>query len=75
MHLQMVSVKRFSLTLVAVAKIWIESIRSTTVDWKGFKAQFRQQYSRIGNIKEQLFHAWGSFHFDENAEKKQLCHM
>ena len=29
---------------------------------------FRQQYSKIGNTREQLFHAWRSFHFDENTE-------
>ena len=29
---------------------------------------FRQQYSKIGNAREQLFHAWRSFHFDENTE-------
>ena len=33
-----------------------------------FKIIFRQQYSKIGNIREQLFHAWRSFHLDENAE-------
>ena len=27
-----------------------------------------QQYSKIGNTREQLFHAWQSFHFDENSE-------
>ena len=26
---------------------------------------FRQQYSKIGNTREQLFHAWRSFHFNE----------
>ena len=30
--------------------------------------QFRQQYSKIGNTREQLFHAWRLFHFDENTE-------
>ena len=30
--------------------------------------QFRQQYSKIGNTREQLFHAWKLFHFDENKE-------
>ena len=30
--------------------------------------QFRQQYSKIGNTQEQLFHVWRSFHFDENSE-------
>ena len=29
---------------------------------------FRQQYSKIGNTREQLFHAWRSFSFDENTE-------
>ena len=29
---------------------------------------FSQQYSKIGNTREQLFHAWRLFHFDENAE-------
>ena len=29
---------------------------------------FRQQYSKIGNTKEQLFHAWRSFNFHENTE-------
>ena len=29
---------------------------------------FRQQYSKIGNTREQLFHTWRSFNFDENAE-------
>ena len=29
---------------------------------------FRQQYSKIGNIREQLFHAWRSFSFDQNTE-------
>ena len=29
---------------------------------------FRQQYSKIGNTREHLFHAWRSFHFDENTE-------
>ena len=31
---------------------------------------FGQQHSKIGNTREQLFHAWRSFHFDENAETK-----
>ena len=29
---------------------------------------FRKQYSRIGNAREQLFHAWRSFSFDESTE-------
>ena len=26
------------------------------------------KYSKIGNTREQLFHTWRSFHFDENME-------
>ena len=29
---------------------------------------FRQRYSKLGNTREQLFHAWRSFTFDENTE-------
>ena len=29
---------------------------------------FRQNYSKIGNTREQLFHAWRSFNFNENTE-------
>ena len=43
------------------------------VDWNGLQAQFRQQYSRIGNTREQLFHAWRTFHFDKNSENIDSC--
>ena len=29
---------------------------------------FRQWYSKVGNTREQLVHAWRSFNFDENTE-------
>ena len=29
---------------------------------------FRQLYSKVGNAREQLFHKWRSFNFDENTE-------
>ena len=29
---------------------------------------FREQYSKIGNTGEQLFHVWRSFHFNKIAE-------
>ena len=34
----------------------------------GIQTQFRQQYSKIGNTREQLFHVWRSFYFDKNTE-------
>ena len=34
----------------------------------GYKISYRQQYSKIDNTREQLFHVWRSFHFNENTE-------
>ena len=51
------------LTLVREARLWHESLRLINTEWGGLQQMFRQQYS-----KEQLFHAWRSFHFDKNAE-------
>ena len=61
-------IKRFCLTLVGEARLWYESLQPMNVDWQGLQNLFGQQYSNIGNTREQLFHAWRSFHFDENTE-------
>ena len=61
-------VQRFCLTLVGEARLWYESLSPINVDWGDLKLMFRQQYSKIGNTREQLFHAWQSFHFYENTE-------
>ena len=52
-----VKVQNFCLTLVGKARLWYESLRPIIVDWNGLQAQLRQQYSRIGNTREQVFHA------------------
>ena len=44
------------------------SLRLINVDWVGLQNIFRQQYSKIGNTRDQLFYAWRSYHFDENVE-------
>ena len=62
-----VKVQHFCLTLVEEVRLWYESLRSIHVYWNGLKNQLRQQYSKIGNTREQLFHAWRLFHFDENT--------
>ena len=33
--------------------------------WEGLQDRFRQQYSKFGSTREQYFHAWRSFQFDE----------
>ena len=61
-------VHRLCLTLIGEARLWYESLRLINADWIGLQNNFRQQYSKIGNTREQLFHAWTLFHFVENAE-------
>ena len=68
-----VKVQTFYLTLVGEARLWYESLRPINVDWVGLHNIFRQQYSKIGNTREHLFHAWRSFHFDENVETIDIC--
>ena len=63
-----IKVQKFCLTLTGEARLWYKSLRPINADWTGLQNTFRQQYSKIGNTREQLFHAWRSFHFDENAE-------
>ena len=48
--------------------MWYESLRPIANDWQTLQEHFRQQYSKIGNTREQLFHAWRSFHYNENSE-------
>ena len=56
-----VQVQRFCLTLEGEVRLWYRSLRPTDIDWLGLQNQFRQQYSKIGNTREQLFHAWKFF--------------
>ena len=61
-------VQRFCLTLTGEARLLYECLRPINADWIGLQNAFRQQYSKMGNTREQLFHAWRSFYFDENTE-------
>ena len=63
-----VKVQIFCLTLVGEARLWYESLRPINANWEGLQNMFQLQYSKIGNTREQLFHTWRSFHFDENTE-------
>ena len=60
-------VQRFCLTLTGEARLWYETLRPIEVDWIGLQECFRQQYSKLGNTREQLFHVWRSFQYDENT--------
>ena len=63
-----VKVQRFCLTLIGEARLWNESLTPITNDWPALQEIVRRQCSKIGNTREQLFHAWRSFHYDENSE-------
>ena len=63
-----VKVQRFCLTLLGEARLWYQSLEPINVYWQELQNLCRQQYSKIGNTREQLFHVWRSFNFDENTE-------
>ena len=63
-----VKVQRFCLTLIGEARLWYKKLRPINAEWDDLQNMFRQQYSKIGNTREQLLHTWRSFHFDENPE-------
>ena len=63
-----VKVQRFFLTLLGEARLWYQSLEPINADWQGLQNLFSQQYSKICNTREKLFHAWRSFNFDENIE-------
>ena len=63
-----VKVQRFCLTLLGEARLWYQSLEPINADWQALQNLFRQQYSKIGNTREQLFHTWRSFNFNENTE-------
>ena len=49
--------------------MWYQSVHPFQGNWEELQEGFRTQFSKLGNTREQLFHAWRMFHFDENAEK------
>ena len=63
-----VKVQRFCLTLVGEARNGYATLELIAMKWPELQTMFRQQYSKIGNTREQLFHAWRSFHYDKNVE-------
>ena len=38
------------------------------MDWNAMQECFRQQYSKFGSLREQYFHTWRSFCYDENED-------
>ena len=61
-------IRRFCLTLTGEAILWYESLRPIEMDWEALQECFRQQYSKFGSSREQYFHVWRSFHYDESTD-------
>ena len=63
-----IKVWQLCLTLVGEARLWYVSLQPINIDSQDLQNLFRQQYSKIGNTREQLFHFWRSFHIDKATE-------
>ena len=59
-----VKVQRFYLPLLGGARLWYHSLEPIIAHWQGLQNLFRQQYSKVGNTREQLFHVCRSFSFN-----------
>ena len=60
--------QRFCLALTGEARSWYATLEPLAMTWPELQNLFRWQYSKIENTREQLFHAWRLFHYDENVE-------
>ena len=65
---QEAKVQRFFLPLTGQARLWYESLRPIETDSPTLQEHFRQQYSKFSSTREQYFHVWRSFHYDENTD-------
>ena len=63
-------VGRFCLTLTQEARLWYATLnrRQQQLTWEGLYDRFRQQYSKFGSTREQYFHVWRCFQFDEATD-------
>ena len=61
-------VRRFCFTLMGEVRLWYETLRPAQLNWAALQEHFRQQYSKFGSTREQYFHVFRSFHYDENTD-------
>ena len=71
-----VKVWRLCLMLVGEATLGYESLKPIDLDWNGLQDQFRQQYSKIGNTREQVISCMEIFPLLQIYRSiRHLCHM
>ena len=60
----------FCLTLMGEARLWYMTlnVQQQQLTWAALQDRCRQQYSKFGNTREQYFHAWRSFQFNEATD-------
>ena len=63
-----IKVRRFYLTLMDEARLWYETFRPIQLDWAALQDCFQQQYSKVSSEREQYFHVWRSFCYDEQRD-------
>ena len=61
-------VRRFCLTLSGEARLWYETLRAAQLVSAALQECFQHQYSKFGRTREQYFHVWRSFHYDEKTD-------
>ena len=67
-------VQRFCLTLTEEARLWYESLRLINTDWTELQISFRQQYSKIGNTREQVISCMEILSFQQkHRNNRYLC--
>ena len=62
-------VQRFCVTLTGEARLWYETLIPIEIYWMALQEHFRQQYSKFGSTREQYFHVWKTFHYDERSSR------
>ena len=63
-------VGQFCLTLTHEARLWYATLdaQQQQLTCENLWDKFRQQYSKFGSTREQYFHAWRSFQFNEATD-------
>ena len=61
------------LTLTGEDRLWYESLRLINIDWSGLQNIFRQQYSKIGNTRGQLFTLGDLLTQQKHGNNRCLC--
>ena len=60
-------VRTFPLTLAGEARLWNQTTHPFQDNWEDLQERLKTEFYKICNARKQLFDAWRSFYYDENA--------